>query len=35
VLEVLQGRRPAYPINPAVLDSAAFHRRGTEPVRLR
>jgi len=35
VLEVLQGRRPAYPVNPAVLDSAAFHRRGTEPVRLR
>jgi D-3-phosphoglycerate dehydrogenase len=26
-LDVLQGRRPAYPINPEVLDSGAFHRR--------
>jgi D-3-phosphoglycerate dehydrogenase len=30
VLDILQGRRPAYPINPAVLDSAAFHRRRAE-----
>jgi D-3-phosphoglycerate dehydrogenase len=27
VLDILQGRRPAYPINPEVLDSGAFHRR--------
>jgi D-3-phosphoglycerate dehydrogenase / 2-oxoglutarate reductase len=27
VLDVLDGRRPSYPINPAVLDTAAYHRR--------